>query len=94
MEDTIQQELITLRKLLTMSRKKKKAIKNSLIIYDIQSKLHSQPLEKIIDIFHEYGLLLYDSSNGGMKPQIVGRKKKSLHIGDVSKELHLKRKYE
>ena len=77
-----------------MSRKKKKAIKNSLIIYDIRSKLNNHPLEKVIDVFHEHGLLLYDSTSGGMKPQIVGRKKKSLHIGDVSKELHLKRKYE
>lgn len=77
-----------------MSRQKRKAIKNSLIIYDIQSKLENHPLEKVIDVFHEHGILLYDSSNGGNKPQITGRKKKSLHIGDVSKELHLKRKYE
>lgn len=77
-----------------MGRKKKKAIKNSLIIYDVNSCPDSMGLDDIIYHFHNSGILIYTSSNRCIKPQIVGRKKKSLHIGDVSKEPYLKRKYD
>jgi hypothetical protein len=68
-------------------RKLKKAVQSALIIYDIASfPRELENFEKVTEIFHDYGILLYDSNaKGGIgvdAPRIVGRKNKRLKIVD------------
>lgn len=65
-----------------MSRKKKKAIKNSLIIYDVSSVPKGMSLDQVLFHFHDKGILIYDGTHGD-KPRIMGRKKKGIAIRHI-----------
>lgn len=54
-------------------RKKKKVIKGSRIVYDVASFPDNKGLtmEGIMQIYDWYGVILWDSSKGGQKPQIL-----------------------
>ena len=64
-------------------RKLKKAIKNAVIIYDVNAKPSSLSFEEVVEAFKIHGWLLYDSSKGicpivnkvGLRVKILNRKK-------------------
>jgi len=63
------------------SRKLKKAIKNSIIIYDISAIPHGLDLGELYRIFNDYGMLFYDSSRGD-NPTLANRVGKRVKIID------------
>lgn len=68
-------------------RKLKKAVQSALIIYDIASFPRVlESFDKVAEIFHDSGILIYDSNaKEGIRvdaPRIVGRKNKRLKIVD------------
>ena len=70
-------------------RKKKKAIKDSRIIYDVKGapKNKGLTMEGIMEIYEWYGVVLWDSSLGGTAPQILTkqhRNKQKLRLIDVA----------
>jgi hypothetical protein len=72
-----------------VSRKKKKAIKNARIIYDVQSVPTNKGLsmEGIMTIWAYHGVIIWDSSKGGKQPMILSdqpNNKRKLRLVDVA----------
>ena len=67
-------------------RKKKKAIKNSRIIYDVNSLPDNKGLsmEGVMMIWGDYGVLLYDGSRGDRPMIVSNHKHKQLKLINVA----------
>ena len=67
-------------------RKLKKAVQKALIIYDVNGIPKGVTLDKVSEIFHDTGILVYDSKGSrgisSNTPRIVSRKNKRLKIVD------------
>lgn len=67
-------------------RKKKKGIKNSRIIYDVNTLPNNKGLsmEGVMMIWEEYGVLLYDGSKGQRPIIVANHKYKKLKLINVA----------
>ena len=59
-------------------RTKKKLVKKSVIIYDLESLPREATIKMVVDIAKNHNLLLWDSSKNGEEPRIYPTKNKVL----------------
>ena len=65
--------------------KKNCNVKHGIIIYDLQSCPKGVQFEQVIDIQYSTGIVIWESSNGGKEPKLMGRRFRRFGVKDISK---------
>jgi hypothetical protein len=67
-------------------RIRRKIIKKSIVIIDLESIPYGMNGDEMLDLFHNTGVLVWDSTKGGVEPKIYPIKnKQTIKIKDYGK---------